>query len=471
MEYELVMGLETHIELSTNTKIFCSCTTEFGGEPNTHCCPICIGLPGTMPKLNREVVKYAIMVGLATNCDIAEIAKMDRKNYVYPDLPKAYQISEYDMPICEHGHIELSNGRKIGLTRIHIEEDAGKLIHDRGQTFIDYNRGGVPLIEIVSEPDFRSVEEAIEYLERLQLIVKYIGVSDCKMQEGSMRCDVNVSVRPVGVKEFGIRTEIKNMNSFTNISRAVKYEMQRQIDLIENGEKVVQETRRFDDVLGVTESMRGKEDAHDYRYFREPDLVTIKTTKEEINAIKDSLPELPDKRLARYIKDYGLSEVDARLIVKYKRVADFFELSTKGLKSYKSCSNLILSLIFSKLDSDSEKEEFNIKVTAEDMNELLNLLESGKITNNIAKRALEDMLNTGKNVKDILSDDDLKGLDENELKSICDQAVKSNPLAVKDYLAGKEKAVKALIGFVMKTTKGRADARTAEKFIIDMIKK
>lgn len=471
MEYELVMGLETHIELSTNTKIFCSCTTEFGGEPNTHCCPICIGLPGTMPKLNREVVKYAIMVGLATNCNIAEIAKMDRKNYVYPDLPKAYQISEYDMPICEHGYIELSNGRKIGLTRIHIEEDAGKLIHDRGQTFIDYNRGGVPLIEVVSEPDFRSVEEAIEYLERLQLTVKYIGVSDCKMQEGSMRCDVNVSVRPVGAKEFGIRTEIKNMNSFTNISRAVKYEMQRQIDLIESGEKVVQETRRFDDVLGVTESMRGKEDAHDYRYFREPDLVTIETSKEEINAIKDSLPELPDKRLARYTNDYGLSEVDARLIVKYKRVADFFELSTKGLKSYKNCSNLILSLIFSKLDSDSEKEEFNIKVKAEDMNELLNLLESGKITNNIAKRALEDMLNTGKSVKDILSDDDLKGLDEHELKSICDQAIKSNPSAVKDYLAGKEKAVKALVGFVMKNTKGRADARTAEKIIIDMIKK
>ena len=469
MKYEVVMGLETHVELSTKTKIFCGCTTEFGGDPNTHCCPICIGLPGTMPKLNREVVKYAIMAGLALNCDISKIAKMDRKNYVYPDLPKAYQISEYDRPLCEHGHVDLSSGRQIGITRIHIEEDAGKLVHERGQTFIDYNRGGVALIEIVSEPDFRSVEEVIEYLEYLQLTMRYIGVSDCKMQEGSLRCDVNVSVRPVGYDGFGTRTEIKNMNSFTNISKAVKYEVQRQIDLIESGGKVVQETRRFDDDSGVTESMRGKEDAHDYRYFREPDLVTIFTSAECVEEIKKLLPELPHKKLERYIKNYGLSEIDAKLLVKYKRVADFFENSIKGLKSCRNCANLILSLIFSKFDSEEQKEKFEIKVSSDAMNELLKLLESGKIRNNVAKKTLEEMLKSGKRAGDLLSEDDLKGLSEDDLMAVCAEAVKSNPTAVSDYLNGKQKAVKSLIGFVMKNTKGKADAQLAEKFIVDII--
>ena len=470
MEYEIVMGLETHVELSTNTKIFCGCTTEFGGEPNTHCCPICIGLPGTMPKLNYQVVRYAIMAGLSLNCEIAEIAKMDRKNYVYPDLPKAYQISQYDKPLCEHGHIELSSGRKIGITRIHIEEDAGKLIHERGQTFIDYNRGGVPLIEIVSEPDFRSVDEVTEYLEYLQLTMRYIGVSDCKMQEGSMRCDVNVSVRPVGSDQFGTRTELKNMNSFTNIAKAVKYEAARQIDVIESGEKVVQETRRFNDAAGTTESMRGKEDAHDYRYFREPDLVTISVSNDEIEQIRKLIPELPNKKISKYIKEYGLSEVDAKLLVKYKRVADFFEKSIDGVKVYKNCSNLIISLIFSKFETEEQKEQFNINVEPEDMNELLKLLEAGTIRNNVAKKTLGEMLATGKKVKDILSEDDLKGLSNEELVSICSKAIESNPKAVADYLGGKDKAVKSMLGFVMKNTQGKADAKLAEKIIIDIIK-
>lgn len=471
MEYEIVMGLETHVELSTNTKIFCGCTTEFGGEPNTHCCPICIGLPGTMPKLNYQVVRYAVMAGLALNCEIAKIAKMDRKNYVYPDLPKAYQISEYDKPLCEHGYIDLSNGRKIGITRIHIEEDAGKLIYERGQTFIDYNRGGVPLIEIVSEPDFRSVDEVTEYLEYLQLTMRYIGVSDCKMQEGSMRCDVNVSVRPVGSSEFGIRTELKNMNSFTNISKAVKYEVQRQIDVIESGEKVVQETRRFDDASGVTESMRGKEDAHDYRYFREPDLVTISVSRDEVEEIRKLIPELPDKKISRYVEQYGLSEIDAKLLAKYKRVADFFEKSIEGIKVYKNCSNLIISLIFSRFETEEQKEQFNISVEPEDMNELLKLLEAGTIRNNVAKKTLGEMLSTGKKVKDILSEDDLKGLSQEDLICICNKAVESNPKAVSDYLGGKDKAVKSMLGFVMKNTQGKADAQLAEKIIIDIIKK
>ena len=285
-QYEMVGGLETHIELSTATKIFCGCTTAFGSEPNTHCCPICIGLPGTLPKLNRQAVRYAIMAGLVTQCTINPISKMDRKNYVYPDLPKAYQISQFDKPLCEHGYVELASGKKIRITRIHIEEDAGKLVHTRGDTFVDYNRGGVPLIEIVTEPDIRSVEEIREYLEKLQLMMKYIGISDCRMQEGSMRCDVNVSVRPAGEEKLGTRTEIKNMNSFTFIEKAVAYEVERQIDLLESGEEVVQETRRYDDARDVTESMRGKEDANDYRYFREPDLVTIATAPEEIESIR-----------------------------------------------------------------------------------------------------------------------------------------------------------------------------------------
>ena len=300
MKYELVAGLETHVELSTRTKIFCGCTTAFGGEPNTHCCPICIGLPGTLPKLNRQVVNYAVLAGLATHCDIAESARMDRKNYVYPDLAKAYQISQFDKPLCEHGWVELESGKKIRLTRIHIEEDAGKLVHERGDTFVDYNRAGVPLIEIVTEPDFRSIDEVREYVEKLQILMKYIGVSDAKMQEGSLRCDVNISVRPVGSNTLGTRTEIKNMNSFTYIARAMEYEMERQIDLLESGRPVVQETLRYNVDTGETESMRGKEDAQDYRYFREPDLVAIEVPREEIEALRAQLPELPDQKYARY---------------------------------------------------------------------------------------------------------------------------------------------------------------------------
>ena len=299
MRYELVAGLETHVELSTKTKIFCGCTTEFGGSPNTHCCPICIGLPGTLPKLNKEVVRYAIRAGLATNCEISRISKMDRKNYCYPDLSKAYQISQYDKPLCKNGYIELSSGRRIRLNRIHIEEDAGKLIHQKGDTYVDYNRGGVPLIEIVTEPDFRSVDEVREYVEKLQLIMRYIGVSDCKMQEGSMRCDVNISVRPEGQKEFGTRTEIKNMNSIAFMAKAIEYEQERQIDIIESGGSVQQETLRYDDATNTTSSMRGKEDANDYRYFRDPDLVTINVTDQEVEELEKTIPELPDEKLER----------------------------------------------------------------------------------------------------------------------------------------------------------------------------
>ena len=458
MKYELVAGFETHVELSTKTKIFCSCTTAFGGDPNTHCCPVCIGLPGTLPKLNERVVEYAIMAGLATDCEIAEVAKMDRKNYCYPDLPKAYQISQYDKPLCEHGYIQLSNGRKIRILRIHIEEDAGKLIHDRGDTFVDYNRGGVPLIEIVTEPDFRSVDEAKEYVERLQQIMRYIGVSDCRMQEGSMRCDVNISVRPEGSEKLGTRTEIKNMNSITNIAKAMEFEYERQVDLIENGGSVVQETLRYDDATGTTSPMRSKEDAHDYRYFREPDLVTISVPRERVEQIRASLPELPAQRLSRYVGEYGIPEKDAAQLTKYRAIAEYFDEAIDGLKNPKTASNFIIGQIFRRLETEADKEAFGVKTTAAHLNELCKLLESGKLKNNLAKTALDKMLDSGKPVTEFVSEADMAGVDDGALEEMCKNAIEAMPAAAADYRAGKEKALMAILGNVMKQSRGRADA-------------
>ncbi len=470
INYELVSGLETHIELSTKTKIFCSCSTEFGGEPNTHCCPVCIGLPGTLPKLNEKVVEYAIMAGLATNCEISPISKMDRKNYVYPDLPKAYQISQYDMPLCKNGYIELSNGRKIRILRIHIEEDAGKLIHQRGNTYVDYNRGGVPLIEIVSEPDIRSIEEAKEYLEKLQLIMRYIGISDVKMQEGSLRCDVNISVRPEGTETLGTRTEIKNMNSFTHMAKAMDYEVSRQIDLLQSGETVVQETRRYNEADGCTESMRGKEDAHDYRYFREPDLVTIHVSDEQIERLRKKLPEPPSVKLNRYMNEFGLPETDAQLLIKYRNIADYFEAAINDINTPKTVANCMIGQIFSRLDGDGAKENFQVKVTPENLNALVKLLESGKIKMNLLKATLEKMLDTGKAASELISESDMGGIDEDTLRNLCAKAIADNQSAVADYLSGKEKALKAILGAVMKATRGRADAVEAEKLLIELIR-
>ena len=469
MKYEMVAGFETHIELASNTKIFCSCTTEFGADSNTHCCPICIGLPGTLPKLNRQVVKYAIMAGLATNCEIANISKMDRKNYCYPDLPKAYQISQYDKPLCEHGYVQLSSGKKIRLTRIHIEEDAGKLIHKRGDTYVDYNRGGVPLIEIVSEPDIRSVEEAKEYVEKLQQIMRYIGISDCKMQEGSMRCDVNISVRPEGSTELGTRTEIKNMNSITFIGKAMEYEFGRQVDLIESGGKVEQQTLRYDDVTNTTSSMRGKEDANDYRYFRDPDLVTISVTDEEIDELRERIPELPFQKQERYVEELGLNEKDAQNIAKYRNIAEFFESASNGVKNPKTVANFIIGQIFRRLETESDKEELKIAITAEQLRELVKLIDDGKIKNNLAKSTLEKMLDTGKGVKEFVSESDMAGIDAAALDELCRKAVDSNPKAVADYKNGKQKAIKSVVGFVMKESRGRADAAAAEAKILELI--
>ena len=470
MSYELVAGLETHIELSTKTKIFCQCTTEFGGEPNTHCCPICIGMPGTLPKLNKKVVEYAVKAGIALNCKIRNISKMDRKNYVYPDLPKAYQISQFDKPICYGGYIKLSSGKNININRIHIEEDAGKLVHERGNTYIDYNRGGVPLIEIVTEPDFSSIDEVLEYLEKLRLVMKYIGVSDVKMQEGSLRCDVNISVRKKGEEKLGTRTEIKNMNSLSFIAKAMEYEFERHVDILESGGEIEQETRRYDSELNITESMRGKEDAEDYRYFKEPDLVDIIVSEEEIKKLKSELPQLPDEKLQVFINEYSLPEDDAELLIKYKKIAEYFEEASKGIKNKKIVSNYILGQIFRRMPTDSEKEECSISIPPEYLNELISLIENKKINSSMASNALEKMLDSGKPVREFISEKDMQGIDENTLREICLRALSENKEAVESYLGGKEKAFSSLIGYIMKETKGKADPRKAAEIIKEIIK-
>lgn len=467
--YELVAGLETHVELSTASKIFCSCTTAFGGEPNTHCCPVCIGLPGTLPRLNRQAVRCAVLAGLATNCTINQISRMDRKNYVYPDLPKAYQITQYDAPLCENGFMELSGGRKIRLTRIHIEEDAGKLIHTPEKLYIDYNRGGVPLIEIVTKPDFRSGEEMRDYLERLQQLMRYIGVSDCRMQEGSLRCDVNISVRPAGSEALGTRTEIKNMNSFSYLQKAVDYEFRRQVELMESGETVVQETRRYEESTGRTETMRGKEDAEDYRYFREPDLLTIEVSPEEIESLRASLPELPDSRARRYAEQWGIPEKDARLLVKYRAVADYFEAACRGVTP-RTVANLMLGPVFRRLDTEAKKETAQIPLPPERLRELVALLDGGKLRMNLAKVTLETMLDTGKSAAELLTQEDLAGLDGDALLELCRRAVEENPGAAADYRNGKEKALKALVGFVMRVSRGAADAEAAQAALVELLK-
>ena len=469
MKYELVAGFETHIELSTNTKIFCSCTTKFGGAPNTHCCPVCIGLPGAMPKLNEQVVNYAIMAGLATNCEISEISKMDRKNYCYPDLPKAYQISQFDKPLCKNGYIELNSGKKIRINRIHIEEDAGKLIHENGDTYVDYNRGGVPLIEIVTEPDFSSTDEAREYVEKLQQVMRYIGISDCRMQEGSMRCDVNISVKEKGSDRLGTRTEIKNMNSITFITKAMEYEFSRQSALIESGGTVVQETLRYDDATNTTSSMRSKEDAHDYRYFREPDLVTIHVPKDRVEQIKAQLPELPQQKTARYVNELNIPEKDAAQLTKYRKISEYFDKAIQGLKNPKTVANFIIGQMFSRLVTEIDKEKFDVKVSPESLNELVKLIESGKLKNNLAKSTLEKMLDTGKGVMDFISEEDMAGLSDEQLKSLCEGAIKAMPNAVDDYKNGKEKALMALLGNVMKNSRGRADAPSVMKKLKELI--
>lgn len=465
MEYELVVGLETHIELSTKTKIFCSCSTKFGDAPNTHCCPVCIGLPGTLPRLNKTVVEYAVKAGISTHCKISEKSKMDRKNYVYPDLSKAYQISQYDFPLCYDGFLELSSGRKIRINRIHIEEDAGKLIHDNNDIYIDYNRGGVPLIEIVTEPDFTGADEVREYLEKLRLIMKYIGISDCKMQEGSMRCDINISVKKRGTSEYGTRTEIKNMNSLSMIVKAINAEYKRQIECIKSGDCIVQQTLRYNEADDITVPMRTKEDSDDYRYFREPDLPDIYVSKKEVETLKAEIPELPDEKIKRYIEDYCMNEKDARQIIQYPKIACYFENMVSESQCPKLCTNVMLTHIFRYLQDDDSKEKCLLNIGSSEIAKVIAMVECGEIPNNFLKQIIDKMLDTGKAFDELFDKSDFSQISFSELEAIIDKIILFNQKAVNDYCSGKLKAMASLIGMVMRETKGRADAKKVEIMI------
>ena len=475
-DYEVVMGLEVHAELSTKTKIFCSCPTKFGAEPNTQVCPICMAMPGTLPKLNEKVVEYAVKAGLATNCKISKNSKNDRKNYFYPDLPKAYQISQFDKPLCEHGYIEIETSKgkkKIGITRIHIEEDAGKLNHDDfgGGALVDLNRAGVPLIEIVSEPDFRSIEEVDAYLKKLKSILEYIEVSDCKMQEGSFRADVNTSIRPIGSEKFGTRTEMKNMNSFRSITRALEYEIDRQVDVLENGGTVEQETLRWDEVSGKTFSMRDKEDAQDYRYFPEPDLVAIKLSDEYIENIRKSLPEMPESRKQRYLEEYHLSEKDAGIITASKYLSDLFEKASEICGNYKAVNNWIISDI-SRILNETEMDPIEIPFDSKQLAKLVMLIDKGTISSSIGKKVLVELFENPRDPEDIIKEKGwIQISDEGAIKEVVLKIIEANPQSVADFKAGKERALGFLVGQAMKETKGKANPQMLNKMFAEELKK
>ena len=474
MAYETVIGLEIHAELATKSKIYCSCSTEFGGDPNTHTCPICTGMPGVLPVLNKKVVDYAIKAGLAMNCDITPYGKQDRKNYFYPDLPKAYQTSQYDLPVCVNGYLDIEvDGeiKRIGITRIHIEEDAGKLNHDQfgGNSLVDYNRCGVPLIEIVTEPDMRSPEEARLFLETVKSILEYTEVSDCKMQEGSLRCDVNLSVRPFGQKEFGTRTEMKNINSFRSAVRAMENERERQIDLLEYGEEVVQATRRWDDAAGKSYEMRSKEEAHDYRYFPEPDLVPIVIDKEWIERIKSELPELPAARKARYISDFELPAYDAWFITSSRKLADFFEATIDEGAAPKAVSNWIMSDI-SKIMRENELDEIPFKPVY--LAKMISLIDKGTISNTAGKKVLNALFEEEKDPEIIAKEKNLIQVnDEGALIPIIQKILDDNPQSVADFKAGKEKAMGFIVGQAMRASKGAANPQIINKLVRELMSK
>ena len=475
-EYEKVIGLEVHAELSTKTKIFCSCSNEFGADPNTNVCPICMAMPGTLPVLNEKVVEYAVKAGLATNCEISRNSKNDRKNYFYPDTPKAYQISQFDKPLCEHGYIEIEdddgNPKKIGITRIHIEEDAGKLNHNEfgAGSLVDLNRAGVPLIEIVSEPDLRSSGEVDRYLKKLKSILEYIEVSDCKMQEGSLRADVNVSVRKMGAKEFGTRTETKNMNSFRAITREIDYEAERQIEVLEAGGKIEQETLRWDDISGKTFSMRDKEDAQDYRYFPEPDLVAIRLSDEYIENIKKNLPEMPESRRERYKSEFKLSEKDARMLTSSKYLSNMFEAAEAICKNPKAVANWLLSDV-SRILNEKELEPDSIPFTAEELAKLVELIDKGTISSAIGKKVVEELFENPKDPEEIIKEKGwIQISDEGAIKEVVQKVLANNPQSIADYKAGKDRALGFLVGQAMKETKGKANPQMLNKMFLEELK-
>lgn len=473
-QYETVIGLEVHVELATKTKIFCSCSTAFGSAPNTHTCPVCTGMPGSLPVLNKQVVEYAMAVGVATNCQINQYCKFDRKNYFYPDNPQNYQISQLYLPICHDGGIEIetAEGKKtIGIHEIHMEEDAGKLVHDDWEdvSLVDFNRSGVPLIEIVSEPDMRSAEEVIAYLDKLRMIIQYLGASDCKMQEGSMRADVNLSVREVGASEFGTRTEMKNIGSFKAIARAIEAETARQIDLIESGEKVIQETRRWNDDQGYSYAMRSKEDAQDYRYFPEPDLVPIVISDEWLNRIRESQPELRDEKQARYMEEFGLPEYDAQILTSAKRMADVFEATTELCGKPKKVSNWLMVETM-RLLKEHDMDPEDIRFSPANLAKLIELVDAGTINGSVAKEVFELIFTEDIDPEKYVEEKGLKSVnDEGELRAAVEAVIAENPQSVEDYHNGKEKAIGFLVGQTMKATKGKANPGMVNKLLKELL--
>ncbi len=474
-EYETVIGLEVHVELATKTKIFCGCSTAFGAEPNTQICPVCTGMPGSLPVLNRQVLEYAIAVGLATDCEIARYAKFDRKNYFYPDNPQNYQISQLYLPICRNGGVEIQTAdggvKKVGIHEIHMEEDAGKLIHDEWGdcSLVDYNRSGVPLIEIVSEPDMRSAEEVIAYLEKLRLIIQYLGASDCKLQEGSMRADVNLSVREIGTREFGTRTEMKNLNSFKAISRAIEGETERQIDLLESGEKVIQETRRWDDAKGESYAMRSKEDAQDYRYFPDPDLVPIAVSDEMLEEIRAKQPEFRTEKRKRYREEFGIPDYDIEIITASKYMADLFEAAAAICGQPKKVSNWLMGETL-RLMKEREVEAEDLRFSPENLAKLITLTDAGTINSSVAKEVFEAMFEENADPEKYVEEKGLKNVnDEGALRKTVEEVIAANPQSVADYRGGKEKAIGFLVGQTMKAMKGKADPAAVNRMLKELL--
>ncbi len=478
MKYESVIGLEVHTELKTETKIFCGCRTSFGAAPNTNVCPVCLGMPGVLPVLNKKVVEFAVRAGLALNCKIANFTKFDRKNYYYPDLPKNFQTSQYDLPIAEHGYLDIEvNGetKRIGITRIHMEEDAGKLVHsgstitDSDSSNVDYNRTGVPLLEIVSEPDLRTAEEAGAYMEKLKSILEYIAVSDCKMEEGSLRCDANVSIREVGTTELGTKVEMKNINSIRGVVRSIQYEAQRQAEALEDGEEIVQETRTWDEGKGVTLSMRTKEEANDYRYFPEPDLVPFRISDEYIEEVRAQLPELPDARRKRYADEYGLSSYDAGVITTSRAMAEYFDAMVAAGADAKESVNWLMG-DFSKSLNESALTADRAPVTPSAMVELLGKIKDGTISGKIAKSVFVDMWQTGKTAETIIEEKGLKQIsDSGALEGTIREIIAANPQSVEDFKAGKQKAIGFLVGQTMRATKGKANPQMVNELLLKLL--
>lgn len=471
MDFETVIGLEVHTELATDHKIFCGCSTKFGGEPNTHVCEICSGMPGTLPVLNKQVVEFAMRAGLATNCTITRYNKFDRKNYFYPDLPKAYQISQLYLPICQNGYIELDSGKKIRIKEIHMEEDAGKLIHDEweGCTLVDYNRCGVPLLEIVSEPDLSSAAEVQEYLEKLRAILQYTKVSDCKMQEGSLRADVNLSVRERGVTEYGVRTEMKNLNSFKAITRAIESERERQIDAIESGEKIVQETRRWDDSKGISYAMRSKEDAQDYKYFPEPDIPPIEISDEWLSSIEETMPELPDAKKARYINELGLPEYDTGIITGSIYLVDLFEETAEVCGSPTEAAKWIMGDLMKLLNESGTLPE-DMKVSGKALGTIIKMLAEQKISRATARKVFEKVFTDNVDPESYVKENNLGVMtDTGAIRSVIEKVVSENTKSVEEYKSGKEKAIQYLIGQSMRALRGQAPAAEVTKILHEIL--